>query len=94
MSLTETVFGTPYIQKASESGDATDVRGDAQLEDVQMDEGSASDKDGDCYRAAEPEVELAVFKTIPQSPMTNGTRSKSWKVLIADALMSSDSEDE
>jgi hypothetical protein len=33
MSLTEPLFGTPYIQKASESGDATDARGNAQDED-------------------------------------------------------------
>ncbi len=30
MNLTETLFGTPDIQKAPKSGDATDARGDAQ----------------------------------------------------------------
>ncbi len=41
-----------------------------------MDEDSASDKDGDGYAAVESEDEL-VFETIPQSPMTNQTWSKS-----------------
>jgi hypothetical protein len=35
-----------------------------------------------------------VLKTIPQSLMTNQTRSKSQKVVITDVLMCSDSEDE
>ncbi len=73
---------------ALESGDATDARDDAQ--DAPMDEESASDKDGDGYAAAESEDEL-VFET---SSMTNRTRTKSRKVIITDALMSSDSEDE
>jgi hypothetical protein len=55
-----------------------------------MDEDSALDKDGD-NAAAESEDEL-VFETIPQSPMTNQSKSKSRKVIIFDALMSSDSE--
>jgi hypothetical protein len=58
-----------------------------------MDKESASDKDGDGYAAAESEDEL-VLETIPQSSMTNWTRIKSRKVIITDALMSSDSEDE
>ncbi len=57
-----------------------------------MDEGGASDKDGDEYKAAES-VDEIVFETIPQSPMTNWTRSKSQKVIIPDALMCSDSEE-
>ncbi len=44
-------------------------------------------------QAAESEDEI-VFETIPHSPMTNGTKSKSRKVLIPDALMYSDPEDE
>ncbi len=81
MSMPEILFGTPDIQKASESGDATDARDDAQ--DVPMDEDSVSDKDGDRYAAAEPEDELElVLETIPQSPMKSWTRSKSRKVII------------
>ncbi len=82
MSLTEILFGTPDIQKASESGIATDARSDR--EDVPMDEDSASVKEGNGYAAAESEDEL-VFETVPQSPMTNQTRSKSRKVIITDA---------
>ncbi len=74
MHLTEILFGSPDIQQASESGGATDARGDAQ--DVPMDEDSALDKEGDGYAAAESEDEL-VFKTILQSLMTNQTRSMS-----------------
>jgi hypothetical protein len=88
MSLTEILFATPDIQKASESGDATDALGDAQ--DVPMDEDSALDKEGDVYAAADLEDDL-VFETILQSPMTNRTKGKSRKVIIADPLMSSDS---
>ncbi len=52
MSLTVISFGTPGIQKASESGNATDPRSDAQ--DVPMDEDtqdSALDKEGDATMA-------------------------------------------
>ncbi len=73
------LFGTPDIQKALKSGDATDAQGDAQ--DVPMDEDSAWDRDGDGYAAAESEDEI-VFETIPQAPMTNQTRSKSPKVIV------------
>jgi hypothetical protein len=85
---------SPDIQKISESGDATDTRGDAQ--DVHMDEDSASYKDGDGYAAAESEDEQ-VFQTIPHSPMINQTRSKSPSQRLAptvpDAILSSASED-
>jgi hypothetical protein len=87
LSLTEILFGTPDIEKTSESGDATHARGDAQ--GVVMDEDSASDKDGDEYAAAESEDELLIEK-IPQSPVTNRTRIKSRKVVIPDALVCSD----
>ncbi len=56
VSFTSILFGTPDIQKASESGKATDARGDAQ--DVPLDEDRASDKDGDEYTAAESEDEI------------------------------------
>jgi hypothetical protein len=68
------LFGTLDIQKALESGNATDAQGDAQ--DIPIDEDSASDKDVDEYAAAEAEDEI-VFKTIPQNPRTNQTRNKS-----------------
>ncbi len=42
-NVTEILFGTPDIQKASKSGDATDAQGDAQ--DVLMNEDSALDKE-------------------------------------------------
>ncbi len=71
--MTEFLFGTPDIQKALESRDATVAQGDAQY--VPMDEDSASDKDGDEYAAAESEDEI-VFKTIPQSPMIDQTRKQ------------------
>jgi hypothetical protein len=76
MSLTEILFGTPHIQKVSESGDALDARDDAP--DVPMDENSSSDNYGDGYKAAESGDEL-VFETILQSPMTNQTMRKSQK---------------
>ncbi len=67
--------GTPEIQKALESGDATDARGDA-LDVLTMDdfaneqapehEDNASDKDGDECAAAESEEEI-VDKTFPPS---------------------------
>ncbi len=84
MSLTKNLFGTPDSQKASESGDAKDARGDAQH--VPMDEDSASDKEGGGYAAAESIDEL-VFETSPQSQMTNKTRSKSRKVIITDTYV-------
>jgi hypothetical protein len=81
MSLREILFGTPDIQKASDSRDATDARGDAQ--GVPIDEDNASDKEGYGYAAAGSEDEL-MFNTIPQSPMTNQTRGKSLKVIITE----------
>ncbi len=58
-----------------------------------MDEDSALDKVDNGYAAAESEDGL-VFKTIPQSPMTNRTGRKSRKVTIPNTFMSFDSEDE
>ncbi len=60
-----------------------------------LDEDSASNKDGDGYAAAGPELEYElVLGTIAQSPMTNRSRSKFQTIIITDTLMSSDSEDE
>ncbi len=73
MSLTGILFGTTDIQKAFESGVATDTRGNA--EDVLMKQDSDLDKEGYGYAAAESEDEL-VFERIPLSLMTNWTRSK------------------
>ncbi len=61
MSLTEILFGIPDIQKAFESGDATDARGDEQdvpimnntaSEQGSEDEDCASDKYADEYAEA------------------------------------------
>ncbi len=57
MSLTEILSGTPDIQKDPESRDAMNARGDAR--DVQMDEDSALDKEGDGYAAAESQFHRA-----------------------------------
>ncbi len=88
MSLTEILFGTPDVQKALESRDARDKRGDAQ--DVPMDEDRASDKDGDEYAAAGSEDEQV--ETVPQSPTKNQTLRKSQKVITPDALLCSSSD--
>jgi hypothetical protein len=79
MSLREILFGIPNIQKASESGDTTDARGNSQ--DVPMDEDSALIEDCNGYAAAESEDEIAI-ETIPQSPMANQTRSTSRKLIV------------
>ncbi len=59
-SCTNELFGTPKIQEPSESGDATDTRGDVletlTTEDLEQDpepEVSVSDEDGDDCVAAE-----------------------------------------
>ncbi len=101
-SCTDELFGTPQIQKASESGDATDLQGDA-LDAPTMDdsvdeqalesEDCALDEDGGECAAAESEEEI-VDKTIPPSPMKNQTRSKSRRVVMPEPMMPSDSEDE
>ena len=56
-------------------------------------EDSASDKDGDECAAAESDDEIA-GETVAPSPMKDRTRSKSRKVVIPDALMCSDTEEE
>ncbi len=101
-SCTDELFGTPEIQKASESGNATDARGEAQdvptMDDLTNEqapeyEDNASDKHGDECAAAESEEEI-MDETIQQSPMENQTRSKSRMVILPEAFMCSDSEDE
>ncbi len=91
-SCTSELFGTPEIQGPSESGDATDTRGNAldtlttdYLKEDPEPEDSALDKDGNECAAAKSDEEIVD---------ENRTRSKSLKVVEPEPLLPSDSEDE
>jgi hypothetical protein len=77
-----------------------DTQGDAPetlpTEDLYQDlesEVGVSDEDGGERVAPESDEEI-VDETLYQSPMKNSTRSKSWKVVVPEPLIPSDSEDD
>ncbi len=94
-SWTDELFGTPEIRKALESENVMNVQGDAHdvltMKEAYGD--SAEDKEGNELAAAESGDDI-VEEKIPPSPMKNRTRSKSRTVIVPEAPMCSDSEDE
>ena len=88
--MNENIFGDQEFQKALESRDVMDQRGDAQEDPITDDstpelesdsEDGASDKEGHECVAAKSDNDI-VDETMPPSPMKNRTRSKAWKVPI------------
>ncbi len=62
------------------------------LKEDQKPDDSAQDEDGNECAAAESDEEI-VDETLHQSSIKNSTRNKSWKVLVREPLLPSDSED-
>ncbi len=99
-SCTSELFDTPVIQGPSESGNATDARGNAldtlttdYLEEDPEPEDSALNEDGYTCAAAESDEEI-VNETLHQNLVKNSTRNKSQKVVVPEPLLPTDSEDE